>query len=309
MSPEAPRGEEAEAARWAWYLPYEDRRVVRNIPGYDNYAEWREAEYLHTADTLAGIKLGEVTVEPTFDVDHARAAHKALFDGFYEWAGDIRTVDIFKGEGSFAGYEDIESNLRRAQRAFTRFQDNPGDREHFVTATAEAATRWNHAHPFREGNGRTMKLILDQFAETTPWQFDYDRVSKEVWNRGAELSLPSRDNNYVTQPDEFRAVFDQITVDRPDQHVPETDAQERLNQLGLSASEYDAIQSRLAGSDPSPQANATTWRDGWTGVRPGSQQDSGATHEAGHEGDFQSRQRLHGPQQGGHESGREGPSR
>lgn len=203
-----------EQARWDSYLSYEDQRVLSNIPGITDFEEWKRAEYSHVEDQLLDIRSGEIPIRATFDIEHAQAVHSALFDGFYEWAGECRQVPLSDGLIDFAPYDDISSTLNAAGAYFKQHLENGGDREAFLTAACEATSRWNYAHPFREGNGRTMKVVLDQFAESTPWQFEFDRVTPDQWNTASMLSMPAPDTQWRPQPQNLYAVFDRITVDQ-----------------------------------------------------------------------------------------------
>ena len=203
-----------EQARWDSYLPYEDQRVLSNIPGITSYEAWKQAEYSHAEDQLVDIASGAIEIPATFDVDHAKAVHQALFDGFYEWAGECRQVPLSDGLIDFAPYDEIASMLAEAGSYFKQHLEAGGDRDAFIAAACEATARWNYAHPFREGNGRTMKVVLDQFAESTPWQFKFDRVTPGQWNTASMLSMPAPDTQWQPQPQNLHAVFNRITVDR-----------------------------------------------------------------------------------------------
>jgi len=48
----------------------------------------------------------------------------------------------------------------------------------------------NHAHSFREGNGRTGKLVLDQLAERSSFALDWERVSGGEWNQASARTHP-----------------------------------------------------------------------------------------------------------------------
>ena len=77
--------------------------------------------------------------------------HKCLFDDIYEFAGRIRTVNISKGGFRFAPimYLDIalENIEKMPQSTFEEI--------------VEKYVEMNVAHPFREGNGRSMRIWLD----------------------------------------------------------------------------------------------------------------------------------------------------
>lgn len=208
-----------EQARWDSYFSYEDRRVLSNIPGITDFEEWKRAEYSHVEQRFFDLRSGEISAPATFDVDHARAVHGALFEGFYEWAGECRRVPLSDGLIDFAPYDQIALTLSEAGAYFKRHLEGGGDREAFVTAACEATSRWNYAHPFREGNGRTMKIVLNQFTESTPWKFEFSRVTPGQWNTASMLSMPAADTQWQPQPQNLFAVFDRITVDRAQENA------------------------------------------------------------------------------------------
>ncbi|MDN6529857.1 MAG: Fic family protein, partial [Brevibacterium sp.] len=168
----------------------------------------------HVEDQLLDLRVGEIAINPTFDLEHAQVVHGAMFDGFYTWAGECRQVPLSDGLLDFAPYDDLASTVNKASQAFRAFLTSGGDREDFISSTCEAAAWWNYAHPFREGNGRTMKVVLDQFANFTPWQFDYARVTPDQWNTAFMLSMPAPDTEWQSQPANLYPVFNTITLNR-----------------------------------------------------------------------------------------------
>ena len=79
------------------------------------------------------------------------AIHKYLFDEIYEFAGEIRTVNIVKGNFRFAPvmylHAAIENVEKMPQSTFEEI--------------IEKYVEMNIVHPFREGNGRSMRIWLD----------------------------------------------------------------------------------------------------------------------------------------------------
>lgn len=210
MTPLSPE----EQTRWDSYFSHKDRRVLSNIPGITDLDDWKLAEFDHAEGQLLDIRSGEISIDRTFDLKHAQAVHGALFDEFYHWAGECRQVPLSDGLLEFAPYDDIVPTINEASQRFNRYLISNGDREAFISSTCEAAAWWNYAHPFREGNGRTMKVILDHFAESTPWQFDYARVTPDQWNIAFMLSMPAPDTGWQPQPENLHAVFYTITQER-----------------------------------------------------------------------------------------------
>ncbi|MBC7616375.1 MAG: Fic family protein [Pedobacter sp.] len=105
--------------------------------------------------------------------------HSYLFNGLYDFAGKIRTVNISKGGFRFANALYLKEILVKIEE----LKENTF--EEIITKYVEM----NVAHPFMEGNGRTMRIWLDMLLKTklkkvVNWQF----VSKELYLQSMERS-------------------------------------------------------------------------------------------------------------------------
>ena len=81
--------------------PYIDLRtgVLRNLVGAGTWDELRNAEGEFVAMRMSEF-LGELPLEPTGTLDDLRCIHRWLFQDVYDWAGEVRTIEIRKaGEG------------------------------------------------------------------------------------------------------------------------------------------------------------------------------------------------------------------
>ena len=77
--------------------------------------------------------------------------HKRLFDEIYDFAGEIRTLNIAKGNFRFAPVMYLTPSLQHIDAMpQTTFDE-----------IIEKYVEMNIAHPFREGNGRSMRIWLD----------------------------------------------------------------------------------------------------------------------------------------------------
>ncbi len=77
--------------------------------------------------------------------------HRHLFDEIYDFAGKIRTVNIAKGNFRFIPVMYLESALKKIEQMPQSTFDE----------IIEKYVEMNIAHPFREGNGRSMRIWLD----------------------------------------------------------------------------------------------------------------------------------------------------
>jgi len=145
------------AENWASYF-WPNTTVLNNKLGIRNRDDLQTQEYQFVAARQAEIELGRVAIAPTYDATHLRTIHRHLFQDLYDWAGEYRTVPLAKGISEFAPANRISSYLDGAAAIVdnTSWPRLPADE--FAGTMAKVYAWANHAHPFREGNGRDQTL-------------------------------------------------------------------------------------------------------------------------------------------------------
>ena len=109
--------------------------------------------------------------------------HGFLFEEIYDFAGQIRTVNLSKGNFRFAPVMYLSASLENVDRMPQQTFDQ----------IVEKYVELNIAHPFREGNGRSMRLWLDHLLKDELGQVvDWSQVDKEDYLLAMERS-PIRD--------------------------------------------------------------------------------------------------------------------
>ncbi len=155
-----------------------DHRILRNRL---NITDSSELERLEA--TLVVMRTYELSLEPilgNFDLAHIRQIHRRLFGDIYSWAGEIRTVDISKGESRFAHHAQIARYAPQISRALA--QENTLkdlSPEKFSERAGHYLGELNVLHPFREGNGRTLREFIGQIARNAGYIIDWSRVDRE----------------------------------------------------------------------------------------------------------------------------------
>lgn len=105
--------------------------------------------------------------------------HKYLFDSIYGFAGNIREVNISKGSFRFASFIYLKDILNKIDMM-------PEDT---FDKTIEKYVEMNIAHPFREGNGRSMRIWLDVILKKNLNKvIDWSKVKKEEYLLAMERS-------------------------------------------------------------------------------------------------------------------------
>lgn len=109
--------------------------------------------------------------------------HEFLFDEIYDFAGKMRTVNIAKENFRFAPLMYLQVSLENIDKMPQSSYDE----------IIEKYVEMNIAHPFREGNGRSMRIWLDLILKKEIHQvIDWSKVDKEDYLLAMERS-PIRD--------------------------------------------------------------------------------------------------------------------
>lgn len=105
--------------------------------------------------------------------------HKVLFQDIYDFAGELRTVNISKGNFRFVPV----MYLSEAVKTIESMPQNSFDE------IVEKYVEMNVAHPFREGNGRSMRLWLDHMlCIELQKTIDWSQIDKETYLSAMEHS-------------------------------------------------------------------------------------------------------------------------
>jgi cell filamentation protein len=156
---------------------YPGSTVLRNKFGIVDSAQLDQLERRLVAQrSAAGVPTGK------FDLAHLRAIHRHLFQDIYAWAGKIRTVEIAKDGHQFQFRRFISTGMADVHRrlVLARFLRGltPAD---FADAAGTIVGDVNYVHPFREGNGRTQLLYLEQLAEQAGHKLDLRLLDPVRW--------------------------------------------------------------------------------------------------------------------------------
>ena len=118
----------------------------------------------------------------TFDVGTfagLTAIHKHLFEDIYDFAGELRTVNIAKGNFRFASLMYLQAALENIDKMPQSNFDE----------IVEKYVEMNIAHPFREGNGRSTRIWLDHILKNEIGKVvDWSKVDKEDYLLAMERS-------------------------------------------------------------------------------------------------------------------------
>ncbi len=143
---------------------------------------------------LSSVAANEIDFSPPpYDLGTLQRIHLRLFADVYDWAGELRSVDIAKGPTRFCHVHRMEPE---AAKLFERLRHEQWfdtcERAELVQRAAQLFGDLNVIHPFREGNGRAQRILFEHI----------------VINAGYEISW------WATEPDEWiQANIDAVTCD------------------------------------------------------------------------------------------------
>lgn len=116
-----------------------------------------------------------------FSFKHLCAIHRQLFQDVYAWAGKKRTVDISKGtvfcltQFIELQYDDLYEKLKNENCL-----KDIMDKKQLSSRLAYYLGELNMIHPFREGNGRTQRIFIEQLCMGNGrYDIDFTEVTKE----------------------------------------------------------------------------------------------------------------------------------
>ena len=139
----------------------------------------REEERISKQKALALYDTGLLDTFPVGTFAGLAMIHKYLFEDIYEFAGQMRTVNIAKGNFRFAPV----MYLRPALESIDRMPQSTFDE------IIEKYVEMNVAHPFREGIGRSTRIWLDCILKKELHQVvDWSRVDKSDYLMAMERS-------------------------------------------------------------------------------------------------------------------------
>lgn len=187
---------------WDRAYCYPDSNVLRN------QLNIRAAEDLAAAEReITSIRLAAAKLQPIrghFDLDHLQKIHKAVFGDIYTWAGELRHVNISKGN---------QFCLAMHLNAYAENLFRKLEKEHYLIDSRDAVPHrlaWylseiNVLHPFREGNGRTQRLFIEYLATVAGYRVDFSKVSPR------EMIVASADS-FACEYDAIYRMFDRIAM-------------------------------------------------------------------------------------------------
>lgn len=156
---------------------YPGTSVLVNKFGIINSADLERCERLVTAARI--FELQGMGVTGDFGPEHLKSIHQYIFQDIYDWAGEFRTLQIYKGRTEFGCPDRLASDLNDLCNDIKRhgfYRSLP--LEETAAGFSDVFSRLNLIHPFREGNGRTQRICMEQLALNAGFDLNMSGISE-----------------------------------------------------------------------------------------------------------------------------------
>ncbi|PIC63437.1 hypothetical protein CSV79_11625 [Sporosarcina sp. P13] len=157
----------------------DDYLIKYNLLEIDSHKELERAEALAFSLRAMALEQNDFIFE-SFTLKKFQQLHHYLFQDIYPFAGKFRDVQLMKGATRFCQVQFLNSY---ASNLFMELNEEP-----LWNSLNEAADRLayfkaelNMLHPFREGNGRTIRIFLHAYAISRGIEWSYETLESEKY--------------------------------------------------------------------------------------------------------------------------------
>ena len=181
-----------------------------------NKLDIKEYEELNEAEKDIGfvklIDIGE-TFKQKYDSNYVKAIHKHIFEDIFDWAGEFRTVPLYKTELVIPGLsleysapQNIESDLSNALKKLNDIKWTGKSIDEIAKEfTISLAKIWR-VHPFRDGNTRTVLAFAENYSKEHGFPMDIgillDHLTRIKSDNGKIIRYSIRDKFVLAALDE-----------------------------------------------------------------------------------------------------------
>lgn len=175
---------------------YPGTNVLKNKLNIQDLNTLHMAERDYSSVRQAELMLQGVTGD--FSLQHLRSIHRQLFQDIYDWAGETRTVDISKGTiFCLVQFIEIQFNELYHRLEKENFLRDIMDKAEMSSRLAYYLGEINMIHPFREGNGRTQRIYIEQLCMNNgKFEIDFTEITKEEM-LNASISSAKKSNEQL----------------------------------------------------------------------------------------------------------------
>ncbi len=172
---------------------YSGTDVLINLFDIQDEEKLKELEKVYSL-----LRLSELQIQKPADPMNAEAflaIHRYLLQDVYPFAGELRKEMISKGSSSFAHPKHIETHLLKIFGELKNenyLKELP--RDQLISRLAYFLSELNALHPFREGNGRSVREFARRLMLNAGYRLDWEKVSEPAEIINAFVDSFNKDN-------------------------------------------------------------------------------------------------------------------
>ncbi len=175
--------DELDLINWNNYL-ISGTNVLKNKLGITNEEELKVKEKAIVKRKLAYLYLQPM--KGNFDIEHLQKIHKFIFNDIYAFAGELRNCSLQKDDHIFCYPNEIRLRLIEILKTMnSEFSKDINSINEFAFKLAPFYFELISIHPFREGNGRTIRVFIRDFVREKSvgktcgeLDLDYTKINK-----------------------------------------------------------------------------------------------------------------------------------
>lgn len=161
---------------------YKDTNVLINKFDIKDEKQLDQLETSYALFAIDALRISDFQINSIFD---CLKIHKIIFGDIYEWAGKLRTIDIYKSEPIlggksidyvFASY--LNEALKELDAEYIKVDWNTLTPKEKLEKVCYFVSEFWHIHPFREGNTRTSAMMLYFLIKKAGLYVNIDFLSK-----------------------------------------------------------------------------------------------------------------------------------
>ena len=181
--------------KWRDYF-YPGTEILKNNFNIKDYDKLKELDATFSFNRL--LELQTKPINMGFGKEHLCAIHKYLFGEVYPFAGKYRNVNLMKKEGTFLTINTAKDVDLYLDELFTEINESlriSNDKYSFSSLLSRLYTQLIYCHPFREGNGRTIREFLREFSKAKSvelgngeMELDWTQIDKDELNQNIALA-------------------------------------------------------------------------------------------------------------------------
>jgi len=188
--------------------PDSQNEALPNLLGLESTEEISKSEF--EGFLKAEILLTEsLTRQTEFTVDYILNLHKLALAHLYSFAGKFRDVNLSKGGFPFAAAKFLPESMATFEKEILlKLPSTYSDKAELIQDIAKVHGELLFIHPFREGNGRTARVLANLMCRKEGYgSLQFDKIGKEQFEGYIRAVQKSAEKDYSQMTEFIRSIF------------------------------------------------------------------------------------------------------